>query len=128
MLAIDVVWLFFWLFIKHFVVDYPLQGPYQYRNKGTYGHFGGILHSGLHGISTTAILLIMFPAFPTSAIFLGFIDFTIHYHVDWMKVWVNRLMNWTPTTSEQFWWLLGFDQLLHTLTYVGFVVYYINIV
>lgn len=39
--------LLFWLFTKHFIVDFPLQAfPYQYQNKGTYGHPGGLLHSG----------------------------------------------------------------------------------
>jgi hypothetical protein len=25
-----------------------------------------------------------------------------------------------PTTSEKFWWLVGLDQYLHALTYLGF--------
>ncbi|MEP7292538.1 MAG: hypothetical protein ABI835_12190, partial [Chloroflexota bacterium] len=35
----------FILELKHFVFDYPLQRPYQFLNKGTYGHPGGILSS-----------------------------------------------------------------------------------
>ena len=31
--------------IKHFICDYPLQTAYQLRNKGTYGHPGGIIHA-----------------------------------------------------------------------------------
>jgi hypothetical protein len=31
---------------------------------------------------------------------------------------VNARMGWTATTHEQFWWLLGLDQLLHVLTYI----------
>ncbi len=30
----------------HFLVDFVLQTPFQYRNKGTYGHAGGLLHAG----------------------------------------------------------------------------------
>jgi len=34
------------LFTKHFVLDFPLQTKFQWSNKGTYGHPGGLLHSG----------------------------------------------------------------------------------
>ena len=33
------------LMAKHMVADFYLQTPYQYLNKGTYGHPGGFLHS-----------------------------------------------------------------------------------
>ncbi len=37
------------LFTKHFVCDFPLQAfPFMYRNKGTYGHPGGLLHAYIH--------------------------------------------------------------------------------
>lgn len=44
--------LIFLLFTKHFIVDFPLQWEYQWKNKGTYGHPGGIIHAALHGIGT----------------------------------------------------------------------------
>jgi hypothetical protein len=31
---------------------------------------------------------------------------------------LNKKLGWGPTTHEQFWWLLGLDQLLHALTYI----------
>jgi hypothetical protein len=40
------------LTIKHFVVDFLLQNKFQWSNKGTYGHVGGVLHAALHGIGT----------------------------------------------------------------------------
>lgn len=104
----------FWLFTKHFVFDFLLQTPYQYLNKGKYGHPGGILHSGLQGIGT---LLILGPI-------AAMIDFVVHYHVDWSKVQLNRRYGWRPDTSEKFWWLLGFDQYLHTLTYLGLAMWF----
>jgi hypothetical protein len=112
------LWLILALFVKHFVVDFPLQKPYQYLNKGTYGHFGGILHSSLHGLFTA--LVFWFVA-PLSCIFLGLFDAVIHYHVDWAKMNLNKKMGWGPTTHEEFWWLLGADQLAHALTYVWLV-------
>ena len=115
---IDVILLLSFLFIKHFVVDFPLQKPYQYLNKGTYGHFGGILHSSLHGLGTA--LVFWFVA-PLSCIWLGLMDALIHYHIDWAKVKINKQCGWGPTTHEEFWWLLGADQLLHALTYLWLV-------
>ena len=47
--------------IKHFICDYPLQTLYQLRNKGTYLHPGGIIHSGIHALFTTAAFLVVAP-------------------------------------------------------------------
>lgn len=104
----------FWLFTKHFFFDFLLQTQYQFLNKGKYGHFGGILHSGLQGLGTFIILG------PIAAL----IDFVVHYHVDWAKVQINSRYGWKADTSEKFWWLLGFDQYLHTLTYLGLAMWY----
>ena len=106
------------LFTKHFVVDFPLQHRYQYSNKVTYGHPGGILHASLHGLGT---MLCFWWYAPLACVWLGFIDAIIHYHIDWAKMRVNARMNWKPITHEQFWWLLGLDQFLHAMTYIGLV-------
>lgn len=106
------------LAVKHFIIDFPMQTKYQWSNKGTYGHPGGILHSGLHGGGTALVLAFITPY----AALLGLVDAVVHYHIDWGKMNLNKKMNWGPTTHEEFWWLLGADQLLHTLTYVGIVV------
>lgn len=105
------------LFVKHFVVDFLLQRPYQYLNKGTYGHPGGVLHAGLHG-TATMLSLRLFGYDVKLAMILGLLDTVLHYHIDWAKVNINRHYGWTATTHEQYWWLLGLDQLLHTLTYI----------
>jgi hypothetical protein len=105
------------LFLKHFIVDFPLQAyPYQYKNKGTYGHPGGLLHSGLHVVAT--FLVVYWFVGPIFAIGLSILDGIIHYHIDWAKVKINTKMNLTPVNSEKFWVLLGVDQLLHSLTYL----------
>ncbi len=105
----------FLLFTKHFVIDFPLQKPYQWMNKGTYGHPGGLLHSGLHGLGTL-LCLIMFTPY---ALGLAVLDFAVHYHIDWAKMNLNSKMGWGANTHEEFWWLLGLDQYLHALTYIG---------
>lgn len=111
------VWLIFWLVTKHFIVDFPLQGPYQYRNKGTYGHPGGILHALLHGAATLLILAWSTPWFGEIAA----AEAIAHYHIDWAKMRLNARMGWNPDNSEYFWWLLGFDQWLHYCCYVAIV-------
>lgn len=107
------------LFIKHFIIDFILQNKFQWSNKGTYGHLGGILHAGLHSIGTFLCLFL----FVGSGIawIVALIDGILHYHIDWAKMNINKKLGWTPTTHEEFWWLLGLDQLLHALTYIGLV-------
>lgn len=108
------------LVTKHFIVDFPLQAfPYQYKNKGTYGHPGGLLHSGLHLIGTFLFLL-PFTHFSQldMLLLIAVFDGVVHYHIDWAKMNINTKMGWGPTTHEQFWSLLGLDQYLHMLTYL----------
>lgn len=109
----------FLLLTKHFIVDYPLQNSYQYLNKGTFLHLGGILHSSLHGIATGLILVFFINV--EMVIVLGLMDFVIHYFVDLSKVKINKHFGLGPSTHEQFWWLLGFDQWLHHMTYLAIV-------
>ena len=116
-----VLLILFLLFLKHFIIDFPFQGPYQYLNKGTYGHPGGILHAGVHGLGTFAVF-IWFTT-PLVAVCLALVDFLLHYHIDWAKMNINKKLGYGPTTHEQFWWLLGVDQLLHALTYLGLVTF-----
>ncbi len=121
------LWLTFGLITKHFVFDFPLQGPFQYLNKGTYGHFGGILHAGLQGLGTTLALSIILPSTYWHLIgSIAIIESLIHYHIDWAKMNINRHFGLMPNNSEKFWWLLGFDQYLHYLTYLG-ILWYISV-
>jgi hypothetical protein len=48
-------------------------------------------------------------------------DAFLHYHIDWAKMNINKQCGWKADTHEEFWWLLGVDQLLHALTYIGLV-------
>lgn len=104
---------------KHFLVDFPMQRPFQWMNKGTYGHLGGIEHSGLH-FAGTVLTLCWFVPYPV-ALLAGLVDGIVHYHIDWMKMNINRTMGWKPDTHPEFWTLLGLDQLAHTTTYLGIV-------
>jgi Protein of unknown function (DUF3307) len=105
----------FWLFVKHFICDFPLQAnPWMYRNKGTYLHPGGIVHAGIHGLGT---LLVLAPFIGSLALQLAAFDMLVHYHIDWAKMKLSKRYDLQPNNSERFWILLGFDQLLHHITY-----------
>ena len=106
------------LFTKHFYVDFPLQNKYQWSNKGTYGHPGGLLHASLHGLAT---MLCFWWYAPLACIWLGVIDAVVHYHIDWAKMNLNDRLGLKPDNSEYFWWLLGLDQFLHAMTYIWLV-------
>jgi len=118
-------------FLKHFIVDFPLQRwPWQFKNKGTWGHPGGIVHAGLHSVVTLGIFawLTFNNMYGSSVqhlveiiwiivVLLSLLEGFIHYIIDWTKMNLNRIMEWHPNT-EWFWHLLGLDQLLHYLTYL----------
>ena len=108
------------LMFKHAVADFYLQNAYQYSNKGTYGHPGGVIHAGIHVALTPLVYLVLLPGslLMAGAIALG--EFVLHYHIDWTKEQITRRNSWTPQNSG-FWHALGTDQLLHGLTYLAIV-------
>ena len=112
----SVLAVFLWLQIKHFIFDYVLQTPYQFRNKGFYGHPGGLLHAGLHALGTVPVFFILPTSWPmAAAIVIG--EFVVHYHVDWAKE--QSLRRWQLTMKNAWYWrIYGIDQLAHQLTYV----------
>jgi len=102
--------------IKHYVFDYTLQSGYQYKNKGTYGHPGGIIHAGLQAFGTALAFLVLTPPFWVGAAIVV-VEFIIHYHTDWGKEQLNRRLNVERGTAV-YWALFGGDQLIHHLTYI----------
>lgn len=117
------------LFLKHFIIDFPLQKPYQWQNKGSYGHPGGILHAALHGLGTFLVFVLcthLDDEFYMIAAFLGMLDALIHYHIDWAKMNINRIKGWKCNEHPQFWTLTGFDQFLHALTYLFLVRFFFS--
>lgn len=105
------------LLVKHFIWDFWYQPPYMWQNKGTFGHWGGIVHSGIHAVTTFAILL-FFTAMPIAVMAMIF-EFILHYLTDYAKMNINRVKGWGATTHNEFWQLTGFDQLVHQLTYIA---------
>jgi hypothetical protein len=116
-----------YLLLKHFVCDFPIQvqTPWMFQNKGTYGHPAGVVHSLIHSFATLPLLL--FFAWNELAVLLWvpalfIIEFLVHYHMDWFKMWWCAKKQYKPDTHPQFWTWLGIDQLVHGLTYVGILV------
>jgi hypothetical protein len=118
------LWTLFLLQVKHLIIDWCWQPKYEWSNKGTYGHFGGIRHAGKNAIGTGLALYIGLSGSISigNAFVLALLDFVIHYHVDWSKMSLNAKTGWGPLTHPQFWWLTGFDQFLHQITYIGLLV------
>ncbi len=111
---------FTFLSVKHTIADFFLQTPYQYLNKGTYGHPGGLLHSGIHVALSVPVFLLLAPssALFGAAILAG--EFVVHYHTDWLKEQANKRNGWQPD-GPAFWRAFGVDQLAHMLTYIAIV-------
>lgn len=100
--------------VKHLFVDFYIQPPYMFMNKGDLSHAGGYAHAGLHGLGT----FLVFSIFGIKvAIVVAILDFICHYAIDYWKVNVTRKNGWTPDTPR-FWHMLGVDQFLHQLTYI----------
>ena len=108
------------LMFKHMVADFFLQTPYQYLNKGKYGHPGGLLHSAIHVALTPLVYLVLAPASLLLAAGLAVGEFAIHYHTDWLKEQLTSRIG-CGTHDRHFWNILGADQFIHGLTYVGIV-------
>ncbi len=108
------------LMVKHFVCDFVLQTKWQVHQKGIYGAPGGLVHSGIH-IAGTLIVLVA-AGTPAAVIVTVLVaEFIVHYHIDWGKERAVRQFGWQD--GARFWNAIGFDQLLHGLTYLAIAVY-----
>jgi hypothetical protein len=87
--------------------------------KGIYGNAHGLMHSIKHGLGTWLIFW-CFTSELEYSLLIGFIDFVLHYHIDWTKININKKYNYT-TENPKFWAWLGADQLAHSLTYLTLV-------
>jgi hypothetical protein len=105
--------LFALLFIKHWYIDFVNQSEAEVHGKGIYGEAHGLMHSIKHGLATAVIFGLFVFDFKI-AIIIGFIDFALHYHIDYCKMrFGNR-----DIKTKAFWAQLGLDQLAHYFTYL----------
>jgi Protein of unknown function (DUF3307) len=101
---------------KHVVADFFLQNSWMALGKDqkTGWALPLLVHCLIHGVLTTALMLIIAPRFW----FIGLVDFVIHITVDRAKGFCVSTFNVTPE-HQWFWWLIGIDQALHHLTDFG---------
>jgi hypothetical protein len=107
------------LFVKHWYIDFVNQSMEEVNGKGIYGNAYGLMHSIKHGVATFVIFWLFLTNWPL-AVIIGFVDFALHYHIDWAKININKRWNYT-VENPKFWAWLGADQLAHSLTYLGLV-------
>jgi len=101
------------LLVKHAVADLALQNQLKGINKLAY--FGnGHKHYAQHGI--TAFLTCVLFVNPLVALGLALIDYVAHWHIDYAKHHVCRILK-IERNSMKWWWLTSLDQILHYSTY-----------
>jgi hypothetical protein len=112
----EIFFLLLILQIKHWFVDFVNQSQEEINTKGIYGHGIGLMHSAKHGVGTALCILIVFGIpYMLVSIMVGFLDFILHYHIDFVKMkFGNR-----DITNPAFWTQLGLDQMAHQMTYLG---------
>lgn len=104
------------LLIKHVIVDLGLQS--YLINQKKFPYFGsGHLHYAQHGVATAFVCLWFIPEI---AIFVGILDYLIHWHIDFGKHRFNNFFKITAR-SKAWWWTNVVDQILHFTTYLVFV-------
>ena len=101
--------------LKHFTCDYPLQNEYM---LGKFKANGWILplsaHAGVHALGTLVITISLVS--PLLAVLFALFDFTIHFIMDRIKA-SPKLLGKFKADEKEFWWALGFDQMVHHITH-----------
>lgn len=113
--------LLLFLFIKHYIADFLLQTDWIVTQKAK-NPFVLAFHCFEHSIAT-AIVLFFFTNFSTLLI-ICVAECVVHFGIDYIKASPRFLGKYKPPTTA-FFNLLGLDQLLHSITYLGIAWYLI---
>ncbi|MGA2043788.1 MAG: DUF3307 domain-containing protein [Roseiarcus sp.] len=102
--------------VKHFVADFLLQTNWIARGKERPTGWAAPLavHALIHGGCTLLIALAVAPRLW----WLGPADLAIHWTIDRAKTLVSLRGGWSADQAA-FWWVIGFDQLLHQATNIA---------
>jgi len=115
---------FLLFFVKHFLADFVLQSQYMAVHKHIYRHPAGWYHAAIHGCATLWVLLLW--AHATGAdigvgmTLLPLVETVLHHAIDWGKMNIERRYG-LSVDDHAFWVLIGFDQMLHMLTYMAII-------
>lgn len=107
------------LLVKHYIADWIVQTTRIALEKGTNVSFL-LLHS-LHHVIGTAIALVWFVD-PFSLLLVCLCEFILHSVIDYIKSHPTMLGRYTFPSQQFFIWM-GFDQLLHQLSYIAIVIF-----
>jgi hypothetical protein len=101
--------------IKHFLADFVLQTGWIALGKDCRDWAKPLAaHVAIHAGLALVIILIVAPRLW----WLALVDLVVHFVVDRGKTLTGRWGGWGPQDAR-YWWLFGFDQLLHQLTNIG---------
>lgn len=114
--------------LKHFLADFPLQTGYMVTGKGKKANWllPLVCHCAVHGAFTLVVALLIRPEY----YWLALVDFAIHFVMDRIKAAPNLLGRYKQLAASEFpsatakqirdnhyfWWSLGLDQMVHSLT------------
>lgn len=111
--------LLFWSLVlfegKHVLCEFVLPTPTLKRNKGVYGHPGGLLHAGAHAIGSLPAILLLSRSEVLVLVILA-AEFVLRYHIDWLRLAIVRRRALTYDDSL-YWRLFGANQFLHQTIY-----------
>lgn len=98
--------------IKHFLADYPFQTAWMLgKARPGWDFFLPLLvHSTVHGVGTLMLCAIVAP----SLWWLSLVDLVSHFLMDRLKA-SPHLLGRFQVVQPEFWWSLGFDQMVHHL-------------
>lgn len=104
--------------IKHFCADFLFQTAGIARGKAARQRWLTplLLHALGHAVLTLVVAILAFPQFWWVAV----VEFVVHAGIDRAKVIAGNKAR-IDTSMTAYWWLLGFDQMLHQLTNVAIV-------
>jgi hypothetical protein len=102
--------------LKHYAADFLLQTTWMARGKERrLGWLAPLLvHVLCHAGGTLIVALLVAPRLW----WLALVDLIIHATIDRCKSLIGNRGGWGAQDSA-FWWLIGFDQLLHQITNIA---------
>lgn len=106
--------------LKHFLADYIFQTQYMLGKSKTGWNFVPplVAHAMVHAGMTLLIVGIIDPSpIIHSKAWLALVDFGAHFTMDRIKAGPRYLGRFKDTNKPQFWWALGFDQMIHHVTH-----------
>ena len=116
---IDTLGLVLVFLVKHYIADFCLQTRWMSSNKYKYFHPGGWVHAGIQGLSTLLIFLAL--GMTAKELFIiPLLETIFHHTLDCTKMNFGRKRGYN-INMIQFWALIGFDQLLHQISYLAII-------